>query len=387
MQWHTVLHRMTMLASVTVACLALSACVTVEGESSGQMKDRLTESYLYKSVKRFYPDGVPSDPATVYPQLNKRQMQAIEQELQQFSDALAQQHLTRRQRMETALHEPVQPTIQVRFKVERTGNPTVYSPDQGQVVIDIRVLQAVFRGALLSSLGERRGAGPLTLPSDDARQVMAPDLQTERQRQAIQKAVDFAQQVDDTRGRSAVGDIFSILSDDDKLDSPWFRMADVSMQSQSLQITYLGAVLFLVAHEVGHTALNHHQRHAALLERTKASERTDDSAFCGARRRYELEADAYALLLLSPYLDQSVGSPLMASMLGLDRMAGYDNYFRYGYPLTGFATDTGCSYPSSADRWDALDVLEQQLQESSGQAWDAAVDKAFERALQKRHEQ
>jgi hypothetical protein len=68
-----------------------SACY-VKGQSTGQMQRTLMDSYLVKSVKRFYPDGVPNDPAEVYPKLQGDRLRPIEEELRGLAAALGETH-------------------------------------------------------------------------------------------------------------------------------------------------------------------------------------------------------------------------------------------------------------------------------------------------------
>jgi hypothetical protein len=77
-----------------------------------------------------------------------------------------------------------------------------------------------------------------------------------------------------------------------------------------------------------------------------------------------------------------MGARVVANAFGFNRIAGYDAYFRFGYPLSGFGVDTGCSYPSSAERWAALEKLENHLTESARDEWSDAIERAFKRGAE-----
>jgi hypothetical protein len=368
----------------TLLVAVLPACVTVEGESSGDMKARLQSTYLYTSIKRFYPDGVPADPATVYPRLDGRSLRAIEAELQALSTFLVERHGSRRGALEVLFKQPPAPAPKPRFVVERTLQPTAFSSPQGEITIDVRVLQAVFRGALISNGGsasDRLDTAPVDAGSNAASSPAGrvdPDLQTEHQRKLIQSAVDLVRQIDQTRGQSMLGDLVGVMRDDG-FDSPWFRMSDLMMKSQRLQVTYSGAVLFLMAHEMGHIALGHHRTNTLLQKETPESQRTDGSRYCEQRRELEFEADAYALVLLTQTIGETaLVSAMGMNMFGQDDISGYDSFFRYGYPLAGFeGSGSHCTYPTAVERRELLAEGEATLREGARELLDERMNKAI----------
>lgn len=359
-----------MTAALVGMALAATACVTVEGQTSAEWKDKLQSSYLYKAVKHFYPQGVPEDPGQVYPDLGQSEMRAMEEELQLLSVNLLQAHarrapyvlkLTRWSHMTT----PPKP----RVMVQRTLQPTIYASPDGSITVDVRVLQAIFRGAVVSAGGTGAegalfsGIGAMMgLGSEPERpEPQDPGLQTEAQRKVLQSVVDDVRRIDRIPGGGALGDVAGVIRDG--TDSPWHRMTELAMASQPLEITYTGAVLFMMAHEMGHLALGHHQQHAELQRHKGVSTGPDNDTYCEQRRGFETEADAYAMLMLTRLLDGRDSGSAAADLVGMNRITGYDSFFRYGYPLVAFGEEDSCSYPSAAERWAQLHAEEKALRD------------------------
>lgn len=362
---------------------ALWGCVTVEGSSTGDLKEQLTSSYLYRSVKRFYPEGAPADPATVYPTLDGQQLREIESELQAMSSLLVQRHQERRAVLEFVLKRPVAAASAPRFVVERTLRPTAFSSQEGRITVDVRVLQAVFRGALLSAGGATDDSFGTNAASADGFKVVDPEQQTQRQRELIQAAVELTREIDRIPAKTMLGDVAGMLGRD-SLDAPWFRMSELTLRSQRLQWTYAGAALFLMAHEMGHLALGHHAMLARLQSETADAGRTDNSAYCQQRRDLEHEADAYALVLLTRGLgDTAAAAALPIDMFGLDAITGFDSFFRYGYPLAGFDGGGGqCAYPTAFERHAFVQEGEDTFRELARRAMAESLDRAIDEKLQ-----
>ena len=253
--------------------------------------------------------------------------------------------------------------------ITNLGRPTVNVSSQGEISLDARVLQAIFRGALLENrrLGGDDGFSVFLRPGLNASQkfdvTYVPSAQTEEQRAAIAELLRLIEDVKATPGHGVVGDIFAVWSEDDFTEAPWFRMTDFALRSQDLQLRYLGASLFLLAHEFGHLALRHHDRLKSIQEAIPEGSRGEESDYCSTRRDIEHEADLYALLLLSPY-GQSDSPPPFLDFFGIGQnLTGYRNFFQYGYDLGGFTQTSGedCSYPTNKDRYDLVDEVNTAL--------------------------
>jgi ankyrin repeat protein len=133
-------------------------------------------------------------------------------------------------------------------------------------------------------------------------------------------------------------------------------LVDVSQQLKPVESRYYGALMFVIAHELGHIALGH----------------LDTPVPCHKR---ELEADAFAANLLGTTLLVMSASPLPVAFGDPARPSGHatlvviddDAYRRYtgsaifftqAYELAHFPpSDASCTYPSAQEREDLTNAI------------------------------
>lgn len=351
------------IGCVLIFLLGSTGCISVQGKSTREIKSEFQGSYLYKSVKRYYPDGLPEDPGIIYPALKGAKLPPIKDEMNQFAAAIRAAHVHRRPYIEKYLHYIVPKIAKSDVEVVSRGIPSAFTKN-GNIYLDVLVLQAIFRGALLSA--------DMTFISEESFAVSelpsaySPDQETQAQRQKLGWLLDSVKTVDSSTGTCAIIDVFRAIND---FDSPWFKLSSIQLATQNLQFTYAGAILFLLAHEHGHIALDHD---AVALTLSK-----EDSEYCQKQRELELQADAYALLLLSPYVGQQAMPPAVELLMG--PVTGYRSFFEYGYRLGGFK-DPGanCTYPSKEVRLQNLSELDRALAEKNAEAFDATILKALQ---------
>jgi hypothetical protein len=364
------------VATLITSALGCASCITVEGQSSGQMQRALQQSYLVQAAKRFYPnETLPDDPALVSPQLTGRKLVPIQKELADLATVLKKQHASKLSIMQS-FGLQLAPKVSPRVSVVNGGRAAAHTLESGMVTVDARVLQSIFRGAVLEVYrgggGEFDSLASMKAEFDDS---FNPSMATQEQRDAIAELLKTVRQIDEQKGRTRLGDVVGMISDDD-FDSPWFNLADLSMRSDRLQTRYVGAILFLLAHEQGHLALAHFKQRDE-LERADV----DQATHCAGLRRFEQEADAYALLLLSPHTSGDPSAGFAVAMFDqLDDMVGYRNFFVYGYNLSGFAEhpDEACTYETNRSRYESLNKLNEVLLQRSGEAFEAALSESLE---------
>ena len=358
-----------MLPSAVALGLLLASCIEIKGTPSGPMKEVILGSYLVKSLERFYPDGVPADINEDYPVLSSVQLKAINSELEDVLSVIEKTHVKKYEILDALFVSDLANAPRSKLKVENLGRPTVKTSSDGVIFLDARVLQAIFRGALLENrrLGADRGLSGFLSPWLNSPQgfdaTYVPSAQTEEQRAAIAELVQLVEDVRTTPGHGVIGDLFAVWGEDDFTEAPFFRMTDFARRSQDLQNLYLGASLFLLAHEYGHLALRHHDRLKSLKEEFPEEDRGDESVYCSERRSIEHEADLYGLVLLSPY-SQIGSSPPFLDFLGIGQnLTGYRNFFQYGYDLGGFTHTSGedCRYPTNKERYVLVEEVNRAL--------------------------
>jgi predicted metalloprotease len=114
--------------------------------------------------------------------------------------------------------------------------------------------------------------------------VYKPSLQTQEQKDAITKALEVVAESKKSPSGGILGDM---------LNDRWFDVESSAHQLQDINGVYEGAVAFILAHELGHIVLGHHNRLSESL--SKAS---PDDAMCTLRRDFERQADVFALFVL-----------------------------------------------------------------------------------------
>jgi len=336
---------------------------------SGQMKEEILRSYLAKSLERFYPDGVPDDINKVYSDLSSDQLDAISSELEDVLGAIEKNHIKKHKMLDAVFVSELARAPRSKLTIMNLGRPTAKSSSEGEVFLDVRVLQAIFRGALLENLrlGEDRGLSVLLRPGPNDPQkfdsTYLPSAQTEEQRAAIAELVQLIEDARATPGHGAIGDLFAVWGGDDFSEAPWFRMTEFALRSQNLQLRYVGASLFLLAHEYGHLALRHHDRLKSLKKEFPEGDRRDESVYCSAVRDLEHAADLYGLLLISPYSQVNSPPPFLDFLGTAQILTGYRTFFQYGYDLGGFAYTSGeaCKYPTNKDRYELVEEVNTAL--------------------------
>lgn len=338
----------------TTVILATSCC-TVSGSSSRQMKKAVLNSYLFKASDKFYPSVEEITSADKFPKLNRKQVREIGKELRSLLTAVQKLHRQKYDYINKMFGGNALNDAEAKIAVTSRNVPICRVNPDNTIEIDVKIAQALFRGALLDYVDNSD-------PFFRDRFVNVSDIKkndSDREQKIIKKFIEKKEAIRRTAAHTCLGDMFSMVSADEFDDSSWFRLSNVTLSSMELMNWYAGASLFIIAHEYGHIVLKHKER---LLEEESGS------FDCQTRVNLELEADAYAVVLLT-----ELGGPIPLDIAGLDKLTGYDNFFRYVYQLGGFPEEEShsreCSYPG----------LDQRLMRAG--AVEAAVRKKKEDAL------
>jgi hypothetical protein len=380
---------------IVIPILSSGCCISIQGQSSEGMKHELMDSYLFKSAKRFYPEGAPKDPARISPNLNGQQLIPIQEELITIASALRKTHEKKFAALTAYRMPQMKKKVDSRIEVISKQSTAANTDENGRITIDVRVLQSIFRGAVLETYLENRQSTsredlPPT-PKYGFEDAYDPKTATADQVAAIEQLLRLVEEIEKMPGHSIIGDFAGAMRDDG-FESSWFKMANLKSSSLGLQTKYAGAIMFLLAHEQGHLVLDHHARWNSLKrDPTAMGSGYDANKLCDVRRSFEAEADAYALLLLSPYLtERGVGMLPSLGGLGLfDDMlrnsVGFRNFFIYGYNLSGFNENKGqaCVYETNRARLQRLEGLNKSLQDASEKKFDEALQKKWDEALEK----
>jgi hypothetical protein len=331
---------------VIAACSTLDlaqdalSTVTVFGR---QTRER--GSFLGTSTEIFYPNGVPESIAEL-PQLQENQRLVIEHDVQRQADLLVGVLHRRNQMISDFLGLPILEVGHQVVHVTQFDLPEAALQEDNSIRIDMRVIQAVYRGILLSVTG-------------------AQNSSEVTQKQALQKVIDTRRDYLRSSPSPTVGMTVAAVRSGGSLferevaslDAE-LTQADNRSDSKKASDGYDDALAFILGHELGHRALDHFKRLA------------DGSS----RRDLEAEADRFGALLVvigrndsvsprSGYLFSPPSGPFEYYQINGGRYCpleynhrptGHESFFKYGYSLAGFDSlgkATKDVYPPLAERF------------------------------------
>lgn len=308
-------------------------------------------TFLLKSSRIFYPNGIPQDPS-VLPQLTAAQIKEIERLLERVIERVS---LTQRR------HAPLLARTFSGLDITRgivgitilsQGQAIAATEKSGRMYVDGKVVQAIYRSALLAVLvdDETVGAGK------------------DREQLAFARFSEFNNKLGGMSSFLPLSDINGFAKSAKRneggglLDNMMFgafgiletRLNDMALmeQSRALEEAFLGAIEFLAAHETAHLVLGHFPL----------------TGVCADARTREFDADQYAVLVNAMAQFDSV------SKITLDRVDSggfsasgaaarslmfrpeqyYRQFFRHAYGLAGFdsmfAGIVECAYPPYTER-------------------------------------
>ncbi len=339
---------------VLLVPVLLASCV-IEGKSSGQMRKTMLNSFLFQSTDIFYPNGVPEDPNEIYPILEEKQIKAIAKSMKGQLESLKKQHARRHAVLSDYLQSSFPKKIPGRLFITNERKPLAHVESNGDITIDVLVIQAMFRASLLCGLSE----------SDSPFSSDEPVTGRTDEHALLAEFFELKHKVKITKGHTILGDLFLPLMGDG-LESPWFKMVDYAKTSDRISFRYYGVLCFLLAHEFGHIAFGH----------VDMADPRDENTF----QRRELEADAYAAILLADRL--GAVNLFGGGFFGYDALTGYETFFTLGYQLAGFRE----KYNLGGFRYPAVQTRLELAREAHSKVLDridAAVAEAFHEAFEK----
>jgi hypothetical protein len=306
------------------------------------------DTFLIRSSRIFYPDGIPKDPAHL-PDFTEPQKQAIQSLLQaslQRVQSTQERHAALIAKHFTGFAPP---PAKPRLQLLNQGQAVAGTDSSGLVLVDMKVVQAIYRSALLFVLGDERELGPQQERLAFERFAeMRGGLDGMSGLLPFSDLKGFAQGAREAGGRNPLDAVMSGLVG--VLES---RLTDAAFvgESRRLESSFLGAIDFLLAHETAHVALRHFPA-------------TDQ---CALAQQRELDADRHAVLLnlLASYdaagrivVTVSGGSISArgagAAAILAEPPQSHEQFFRHAYRLAGFhaALEAAkqCEYPDTAVR-------------------------------------
>lgn len=356
-----------------------------------------SDTFLLRSSRVFYPDALPADPADL-PPLSAEQRREIAELVQ---NVLGELNATqkRRQQALAAVAGPVNPSLtRTRVIVVDQSQAVAAVDSGGYLAINGRVVQGIYRSALIEVLADDDKPGVPSAERERAAFVAFAEFRTGIDRMSpLLPLSDLKAFTRGARGKGTMAGVGNLIGGGEKADpldklmggmmAGMFgvleqRIQDMwlSERSAALEASFIGAVRFLLAHELAHLILGHFPL----------------SPQCDAAIARELAADRYATLLgLAAQADRLPRIPMRRgsggslhidgtqgmAALAAKPMPSARQFFGLAYQLAGFDSAmlavTGCRYPNAKTRLERVDKVEQ-----GGIAWidlgrmDAALRRA-----------
>jgi hypothetical protein len=351
------------LGSGSVLVMLLAGCVTTSGQSPTEIKEELQSTFLYQSAAAFRSDDA-RDPFNVDARIAEPNKRLIREEFDRIVGVL--QREIERQR---APLSQVFPAMRDRPRAAKVlmsdrGLEAPFINASNEIFIDIRVARLMYRDAVLASMKSTRVGIDTVMASERSAQC-AP---SQPDAILLECFLALKTRVDRLKNQSSMGMGFSmmrsLLSDNNKFDfdnEPWFVAADLKMSSVDLQTRYQGVLLFVVAHEIAHVMLGHVDPANRALWATPQ-----------ARKQAELDADAFAVTLLS-----------LATVPGmffghLDNLAvGFESFFSATYGNARWQEGGGDSHPSRDLRLQRVRSLHEHLRNTQHEQFWTQLERAM----------
>ncbi|WP_020683953.1 ImmA/IrrE family metallo-endopeptidase [Marinobacterium rhizophilum] len=337
--------RVTAMIGLLASTLGLAACITVEGQSSGEMKKAMQDSFIFRSADMFYPDGVPDD-LDALPELKRKQVKQIQEVLEIFLAGVQKANTEQHEDLSQLFQRDVKENFDAWLVLLNEGQPISQIDPSGEITIDVKIAQAFYRTALIAGLTDSSVGG-----GNFMSRRFAGDDTTEAD--IIREFLEIKETVDNTRGQTMIGDVFEGLSDDD-MDGSWFTMTDMASDSTAVEEHYFPPMTFLLAHEYGHAVLGH-------LDAMRGMDDDD----CEEFHNMESEADLYAMLVQILHIRKNnpgaFAFPLWSAKI--ENSLGYQDFFKYTFNLSGFTTEgvAACSHPDPEERRQNLEDLYREI--------------------------
>lgn len=415
---------------------------TIEGESSGKQRDKMLKSFLFKSTDMFYPNGVPEDPNEIYPILKEKQLKAMAKSMKVWLKSIQKQHTKRHAVLSDYLQTSLPKKIPSRIFITNKHNPLAHVESNGDITIDVMVIQAMFRASLLRGLREDDSFFDRDEPVTKLRDVQTIekrviDIISEQMgvdKAEISRETSFindlnADELDTVELVMEFEDEFDMIIPDEeaeKIQTVGAVIDYIAAPSKQADEHALLTKFFELKHKVkktkGHTIfgdlflvltsgfespwfkmtdysmtssrieyryggavsflLAHEYGHMAFGHADMADP-PDENTF----QKREFEADAYAATLLADRLGplNVFGGEFFGfsgEFFGFETLTGYETFFTLGYQLAGFREKYnigGFHYPPVQARLE----LARAARKNIVNRFDAAVKEEFNKAFEK----
>jgi hypothetical protein len=313
-----------------------TAAVRSQVPSSGAATKAVKKSFLVQSVDLLFPRGIDSLSSETQ-RLSPKEKDRIEKEIGHLLKQLAAANKMFASDFGAAFGRSIGANIEPVFQLEQVDSPTAYvkpadsNPRVGVIHIGLPLLRMDLVLADHFSVKEASELPP-----------------------AYVALIKEREGYRDLKGGTALGDIVRDVKGNG--DDRWDRNMDAQERADALQQAYTGALIFVLAHEMGHIALGH------LKSSTNTcfdDVRNADSArtifgISSQRAKQELEADFYAGMLSARLFNRTDTVITQTETKFTHMTIDTGVFLDKGLRLAGFETGLSCEYPALEARKGAV---------------------------------
>ncbi|WP_295762636.1 hypothetical protein [Undibacterium sp.] len=309
-------------------------------------------TYLIKSSKLFYPNGIPEDPDYL-PPLTDDQLKQIQNLIEARLNVILKTHASHLRLIKVQFPTAISELPAIKVIVLKADRPTAGTEMSGRIYIDARVVQSVYRSVLLIALSPDTKTVGKTDKKATERNLFAQFTEFRKELDGVSPLLPLSQITAIASGErqsNGSGVLDVVASGIAGLMNAKLKDSELVGTSMAMEEIFLGSLEFLMAHEVGHLALKHFP--------------VTNICFTAIER--ENEADKYAVLNNSLAHFDSLPKVVM-TYDGWGKISGgpgrlenqgvlsFAHFFGFAYELAGFdsmiSAQLGCQYPSPEQRF------------------------------------
>ncbi len=327
---------------MSVLCVAFTGCAVNEsyvGNTTYQTKKNILRSPLFVMSDIFFPDGMREDFRELPPEINLDKVEEIQRYLQRLLRQIIERHNQRIEKLSQYIGTPLSSVENSRVVLSNIGYPLIHMEANNDLVIDLRILHALFLSTISSGLADKFEIRDLffyelydfsKLEDADTKQSIYNNLV---------EFFDFKATVEDSFAFPGVLDsivhFLEALLIDSTSDWTVSKFTDYASITAETEERLIGSLIFLLAHEVGHISLGHFAESHQPVDQVKFE-------------NMELTADHYAAALLADAWDEKkiFGDQERVTL----NMRGHELFFLLSERLAGFKegpTSESLLYPST----------------------------------------
>lgn len=310
------------------------------GDTTNQTKKNILRSPLFFTSDIFYPDGMRENFSDLPPVLNIEKVEVAQRYLQRLLNQIIERHNQRNEKLSQYLSHPLSPVDNIQIVLTNTGHPLIHTEVNHELVVDLRILHALFLSTVGSGIADEYVGirDFFYYPSYDFSQLQDVDTKLSV-RKGLVEFLDFKATVEDSVSYPVIIDSIVLFTDALFIDSAsdWTssKFTDYASITAETEERFIGSLIFLLAHEVGHVALGHF---------AESCQAADQAKF----EKMELSADRYAAALLADSWDETklFGDQARVTL----NMRGNELFFLLSEKLAGFKEGPvreGFLYPSN----------------------------------------